>query len=106
MDAVNVCKGEGGMLVMEKSVEIHNYVKTHYGVGRMWVGVSDRDAEGVYKFVDGTIVTTTFWGPSDPNGGSGANCVATNWMNNMMYDWVDESCTGSFPFLCQTSHSG
>ena len=34
---------------MEKSLVIHNYVKTHYGVGEMWVGVSERDVDGVFS---------------------------------------------------------
>ena len=49
MDADNICKGEDHILVMEKSLAIHNHVKTQYGVGDMWVGISERDADGVFS---------------------------------------------------------
>jgi len=103
MDAVNICKGEGTSLVMEKTVEIHNYVKTHYGQRPMWVGVSDRDAEGVFRFVDGSFVATTYWRPGDPDGGSKQNCVATNYSEPG--EWVDGPCSYQHPFLCQTISS-
>ena len=46
---------------MDKTAEIHNYLKTHHGTLQMWIGISDEDVEGKFKFVDGSPVTTFFW---------------------------------------------
>jgi len=105
MDADNICKGEEAILVMEKSVVIRDYLKSDYGAGDMWVGVSDRDADDVYRFADGSRVNTTYWSKYFPSNcekyGASCDCVSTNF-DRKPGAWYNYRCNTKLPFLCQT----
>jgi hypothetical protein len=88
------CELRGGHLVIPDSpaeaMEIRN---------PRWIGVTDRVEEGTYRTVTGAIVSFTFWGAAEPNGGL-SNCVHTGLQGR----WQDGPCEFPFSFVCE--HDG
>ncbi|XP_030000888.1 low affinity immunoglobulin epsilon Fc receptor-like [Sphaeramia orbicularis] len=59
-----------------------------------WIGLNDIHSEGKWKWVDGTAVTTTFWGPGQPNSYNGTNQDCGELVeNSLMGQWNDEDCS-------------
>ncbi|KAK0138262.1 C-type lectin domain family 4 member M [Merluccius polli] len=66
--------------------------------GDHWIGLSDRDPEGTWKWVDGTNMTSSFWGRGQPDdNGGGEDCVATS----LGKGWNDATCADLKPWICE-----
>ncbi|XP_031674216.1 C-type lectin domain family 4 member M-like [Oncorhynchus kisutch] len=61
------CKGRGADLVIINSREEQTFVfNLHL---RAWIGLTDSVTEGTWKWVDGTTLTTGYWGKGQPDNG-------------------------------------
>ncbi|XP_050977646.1 C-type lectin domain family 4 member M [Labeo rohita] len=63
-----------------------------------WIGLTDNDEEGRWKWVDGSTLTSGFWSSGEPNGYKGQNCVLSSPLG-----WIDYSCNLSFQWICKRS---
>ncbi|KAL2080305.1 hypothetical protein ACEWY4_024098 [Coilia grayii] len=97
------CQGKGGDLVVINSKEEQLFL-AHKAV-RAWIGLTDMDEEGTWKWVDGTNVTTAYWGPGQPNdkgqNGSGQNCALIWDRTNRLRTWNDEECSKTALWICE-----
>ncbi|KAK0140031.1 CD209 antigen-like protein D [Merluccius polli] len=81
----------------------HYYLKQEFvsrqaGPYWTWIGLSDGDTEGTWKWVDGTIMTSSFWRRGQPDDyGGGEDCVATS----LGDDWNDASCAIQYSWICE-----
>ncbi|XP_040002798.1 C-type lectin domain family 4 member M-like isoform X2 [Xiphias gladius] len=66
----------------------------------MWIGLTDSEREGTWKWVDGTPLTTSFWGSGEPNGNTGENCGETKYPD-MKNNWNDEGCSSTHYWICE-----
>ncbi|KAK0146015.1 C-type lectin domain family 4 member M [Merluccius polli] len=65
--------------------------------GYFWIGLSKRDPEGTWKWVDGTNMTSSSWGPDQPDDNDGAeDCVAVRGDG-----WHDERCDRLKSWICE-----
>ncbi|KAI2659828.1 C-type lectin domain family 4 member M [Labeo rohita] len=59
----------------------------------VWIGLSDNDEEGTWKWVDGSTLTSGFWRSIEPNGHRGENCVLSS-----SSGWADYPCHSSHKY--------
>ncbi|XP_034156939.2 CD209 antigen-like protein C [Pangasianodon hypophthalmus] len=91
------CRERGADLVIINSKEEQEFVDNlskskNYGV---YIGLTDLDNEGVWKWVDGTSMTTAYW--SSRNFFSeGTDCVM-----NRYNRWFDRPCTETYYWICE-----
>uniref|UniRef100_A0A3Q3MH92 C-type lectin domain-containing protein n=1 Tax=Mastacembelus armatus TaxID=205130 RepID=A0A3Q3MH92_9TELE len=67
-----------------------------------WIGLTDSDVEAVWKWVDGTLLTLSFWYSGEPNNYYGRNedCVETNYYDSED-SWNDVNCENENFWVCE-----
>ncbi|XP_067255442.1 CD209 antigen-like protein C [Chanodichthys erythropterus] len=71
------CTERGADLIIINNREEQDFVKHMSGAAGVWIGLTDSDVEGTWKWVDGSNMTSGFWASREPNGGRAQNCVVT-----------------------------
>ena len=79
------------------SDEDRNFLNSKLGGYTFWLGGTDVASEGSWKWQDGSAVTWTNWGGSEPNGGTSQDCLA--WWGGGRY-WFDSSCSSDRYLVC------
>ncbi|KAM8880128.1 uncharacterized protein AB9W97_015112 [Spinachia spinachia] len=98
------CKSKGADLAIIKSQDEMLYVDSLYTSEKdVWIGLTDKGIEGEWKWVDGTPLTTTFWGKDQPNTVDGRNqdCVKFWHRTDGTGSWNDENCNIKRQFICE-----
>ena len=105
LDAQSSCAIWGGDLTSITTVRENNYLNTLItsSVGNCWIGLNDRDVDGMYTWIDGTTVGYTNW-TSTPSDDTNSNCVQINNAGNGMWESVSCGMTLS-AFLCKRDSS-
>uniref|UniRef100_A0A672HW95 C-type lectin domain-containing protein n=1 Tax=Salarias fasciatus TaxID=181472 RepID=A0A672HW95_SALFA len=66
----------------------------------MWIGLTDSAQEGTWRWVDGTLVNTSFWLPGEPNNsdqGKEENCAEIH----IAGGWNDKLCGFQHHGICE-----
>ncbi|XP_067371894.1 CD209 antigen-like protein C [Channa argus] len=94
------CRKRGADLVVINSAEEQTFLSPFTRM-RSWIGLSDRDEEGTWRWIDGTLLTLTNWDEGEPNdnGASGEDCAEINFQKR--YRWNDLSCEVSLQWICE-----
>ena len=100
LDAQSSCAIWGGDLTSITTERENNYLNTlTSSVGNCWIGLNDRDAEGMYTWIDGTAYTQPSFITSLSNNGEN-DCVQI--VNDT--GWESVSCISTLPsFICKAS---
>ena len=67
-----------------------------------WIGASDEENEGIWKWVTGKKVEKFYWFPgyNEPNGKRNENCLIRGEVNSV--NWNDQRCViNKAAYLCQ-----
>ncbi|XP_051972996.1 CD209 antigen-like protein E [Xyrauchen texanus] len=92
------CIERGAYLVIINNREEQEFV-VNITVGIIiWIGLTDSDEEGTWKWVDGSIPTSVFWRDTEPGGNSGENCALID-----SPKWADYSCDSEIKWICEKS---
>ncbi|KAF4114197.1 CD209 antigen-like protein C [Onychostoma macrolepis] len=100
-DSRRYCTDRGADLIIINNREEQDFVKNIISFGDLvWIGLTDRDVEGRWKWVDGSDVTFRFWQPGEPNSfqGKEEDCAVTH-----SPGWVDYPCDYSSKWICEKS---
>ncbi|KAK9976641.1 hypothetical protein ABG768_021846, partial [Culter alburnus] len=98
------CTERGADLIIINNREEHEFVRD--GFVSFWIGLTDSDVEGTWKWVDGSTLTYEFWRSGQPNSYNGdEDCALTyssGW-NALTYStgWADYPCSGVFRWICE-----
>uniref|UniRef100_A0A8C1VG53 C-type lectin domain-containing protein n=1 Tax=Cyprinus carpio TaxID=7962 RepID=A0A8C1VG53_CYPCA len=90
------CTERGADLIIINNREEQDFVKKISAY--VWIGLTDSEVEGRWKWVDGSTLTSgfSFWDPREPNGRRGENCALT-----YSPGWADYPCSDLFPWICE-----
>ena len=98
-DSESHCQDEDGHLAAVTSLEIHNFllqkIDTLYTNTWYWIGGSDKEQEGKWRWTDGNVWNFTNWAEWQP---SGRNQDCLRIRNG--YRWNDHSCNFLYQFIC------
>ncbi|XP_048034468.1 CD209 antigen-like [Megalobrama amblycephala] len=89
------CTERGADLIIINNREEQEFVKKMSGNTGVWIGLTDSDVEGRWKWVDGSALTSGFWMFGEPNGYGKENCA-------VLYPsgWYDYPCNDAFKCIC------
>ncbi|CAL8338552.1 unnamed protein product [Arctogadus glacialis] len=95
-----LCVSHGADLVVVDSKEEMDFI-SGYG-GNNWLGATDEASEGLWRWVDGTVLSADnpSWRRGKPDGGKDKNCLRKFWGETNI-KWTDESCEASNYGLCE-----
>ncbi|KAI5087684.1 CD209 antigen [Silurus meridionalis] len=71
------------------------FISKRFGNAEAWIGLSDTEIEGNFKWVDGTLLTTSFWWNGEPNDyGKNEDCAITGYKfaKFNISTWADFPC--------------
>jgi cysteine-rich repeat protein/YVTN family beta-propeller protein len=94
-DAENACESVGGFLVTVGSAARQTLISSLGSYA--WIGLTDQDVEGTFRWVSNTPFVYSNWASGQPNGGGSENCVIIENANL----WHDYSCGGQHPYFCE-----
>ena len=99
-DAIEKCKSMNATLAEPMNEEENMNLATNFNTKiRYWIGISDRETEGTFKYVsDASEVDFTSWGNGQPND-KWPKLDCTAFMNGK---WNTANCgSKEFPYICQ-----
>ncbi|KAL6466914.1 hypothetical protein MHYP_G00247180 [Metynnis hypsauchen] len=101
------CTSKGADLVIINSREEQEYISTILRNREAWIGLTDMEIEGVWKWVDNSILTTGFWWTGEPNDfNKNEDCAIAGYEgagSERASTWADYPCNHHIVGLCEKS---
>ncbi|XP_049328649.1 CD209 antigen-like [Astyanax mexicanus] len=97
----NDCRKRGADLVIINSREEQDFINTLRKDQWVWIGLSDGEREGVWKWVDGSELITGFWRPGEPNSLGEEDCAITDISSDPVNTWNDYPCNRQLVWICE-----
>jgi hypothetical protein len=96
-----LCVSLGADLVVVERKEEMDFISGYSGAP--WLGATDEASEGVWRWVDGTVlsVDNPSWRRGKPDGGKNKNCLRRDRGQQPNNKWTDESCEDYRYGLCE-----
>ncbi|KAL9963778.1 hypothetical protein ACROYT_G027318 [Oculina patagonica] len=92
------CNANGAQLVKIESADENDFVNQEFLPDSYWIGLTDAEIEGDWKWSDGSILTAyTNWMSEEPNNYNNQDCVAI--ANDG--EWHDAECTKVREYICE-----
>ncbi|XP_029814500.1 hepatic lectin-like, partial [Manacus vitellinus] len=94
------CEELGSHLAVIDSFAEQSFIMFRTRNERFWIGLTDRNSEGDWEWIDGTDYKTTFtfWKEGEPNNSGNNEDCAHVWLAGK---WNDVYCTYECYFVCE-----
>ncbi|KAG9259789.1 C-type lectin domain family 4 member E-like [Astyanax mexicanus] len=102
------CRKRGADLLIINSREEQEFINKEFGRNEAWIGLTDAVTEGVWKWVDGSALTTEFWAQGEPNNYENDDCAITGFKkaeSNILV-WADYPCGHPVFGICEKRLTG
>ncbi|XP_060885031.1 CD209 antigen-like protein E [Labrus mixtus] len=107
-DSRQDCRVRGADLVIVDSFGEQEFITDNIE-SHTWIGLSDSDNEGIWKWTDGTVLTQAYWARGEPNNnggnpGIGEDCVHLydlSLQNLKEENWNDDRCDAVKRWICE-----
>uniref|UniRef100_A0A8C4HRJ7 C-type lectin domain-containing protein n=1 Tax=Dicentrarchus labrax TaxID=13489 RepID=A0A8C4HRJ7_DICLA len=98
------CLQRGADMIIINSKEEQEFMRRFQRL--VWIGLTDRETEGKWKWVDGTQLTTSYWGPNEPNShkGTDEDCGEIKFYDDEN-SWNDKPCESQNIWICEKTIS-
>ncbi|XP_026783919.3 CD209 antigen-like protein C isoform X2 [Pangasianodon hypophthalmus] len=100
-DSRQDCSRKGADLVIISSREEQEFIIKQLDGDKAWIGLSDRSTERVWKWVDGTALTTAYWAKGEPNDAGNEEDCAEIWSSADRKGWNDVTCSRKERWICE-----
>ncbi|KAI5087738.1 CD209 antigen-like protein C, partial [Silurus meridionalis] len=95
------CRDKGADMMIINSKEEQEFIIKHISsIREVWIGLSDKDKEGEWKWVDASPLTFKDWGQGEPGGKEEENCVEIYKSSNSII-WNDKNCSKKLNCICE-----
>uniref|UniRef100_A0A8P4GDI2 C-type lectin domain-containing protein n=1 Tax=Dicentrarchus labrax TaxID=13489 RepID=A0A8P4GDI2_DICLA len=100
------CRERGADLVIIDSSEEQEFVTKNIRKDT-WIGLTDRDNEGTWKWTDGTPLTLAYWVRGQPDSGAGdpkwgeEDCAIVIAGKETEGNWNDRRCEDAQKWICE-----
>ncbi|XP_036372567.1 C-type lectin domain family 4 member M-like, partial [Megalops cyprinoides] len=84
------------IITSREEQEFINRLKKH-----AWIGLTDSNTEGTWKWVDGTTLTTEYWMSGEPNNSGDEDCVVNYPEYDPQKHWNDVKCSYENNWICE-----
>ncbi|XP_038065741.1 fibropellin-3-like [Patiria miniata] len=96
------CQSDGANLVSIHSKDESNFIFDHMGYsrGRFWIGLTDQEREGFFKWSDGTKLDFINWSPRIPDNAGNEDCAH---IDSVYFgsQWSDVWCGQIYGYVCK-----
>uniref|UniRef100_A0A8C9SF31 C-type lectin domain-containing protein n=1 Tax=Scleropages formosus TaxID=113540 RepID=A0A8C9SF31_SCLFO len=95
------CKERGADLVIINNEEEQDFISQF--TGPFWIGLSDREREGTWKWVDGTTLQEGqgYWKENQPDNYNENESCAETAKSNSQKTWNDFQCDEKLSWICE-----
>uniref|UniRef100_A0A3B1JAG9 C-type lectin domain-containing protein n=1 Tax=Astyanax mexicanus TaxID=7994 RepID=A0A3B1JAG9_ASTMX len=102
------CKDRGTDLLIINSREEQEFINKEFGRTEAWIGLTDEKTEKVWKWVDGSPLTTKFWWAGEPNDYQNDDCAITSYQKakSDLLTWADYPCEHPVSWICEKHLNG
>ncbi|XP_022596909.1 CD209 antigen-like protein E [Seriola dumerili] len=100
------CRARGADLVIIDSLKEQEFLTKDIVKQESWIGLTDRNNEMTWKWIDGTPLTLKFWQKGQPDKGNGnpkwgeEDCAVIQPGMKADENWNDLRCDASRPWIC------
>jgi len=109
--ARDYCVSTGGHLVsiidQDKNYMVEAWIAekrasgTIAGAEPFWLGLSDREVEGTWKWTDGKRASFNNWGYNEPDSAYDYDCGLIYMFNDEFGKWITMKCVSKRRFICE-----